>query len=301
MYLQCASRRLMVDQPQVMGVINVTPDSFSDGGLVTTAAAALAAAERMVEEGAALIDVGGVSTRPGAQAVSSEEEQRRVLPAIELIASRLSTIVSVDTSNPELMRRARESGAHMINDVRALRLPGALEALAASGMAVCLMHMRGEPQTMQRDPVYEDVVREVHDHLAARIEACFAAGIAADRLCIDPGFGFGKLLRHNVELLRRLRQLTQLGPPLLVGLSRKSMAAALTQGGSEQAAATAAFPPRERLPASLALATIAVLHGARIVRTHDVAPTVAAVRVAAAIAGPGTSGTEQHRMEHRVV
>jgi dihydropteroate synthase len=301
MYLQCASRRLIVDQPQVMGVINVTPDSFSDGGSITTPAAALAAAERMVEEGAALIDIGGVSTRPGARAVSSEEEQRRVLPAVELIAARLSTIVSVDTSNPELMRRAHESGAHMINDVRALRVPGALEALATTGMAVCLMHMRGEPETMQRRPVYQHVVREVHDHLAARIEACFAAGIAADRLCVDPGFGFGKLLRHNVELLRDLRQLTHLGPPVLVGLSRKSMAAALTRGGSEHAASTAAFPPRERLPASLALATIAVLHGARIVRAHDVAPTVAAVRVAAAIADEGTLETQPYGTEHRVV
>jgi dihydropteroate synthase len=283
MYLQCAARRLRLDQPAVMGVINVTPDSFSDGGQWATPAEAAAAAERMVEDGAAIIDIGGVSTRPGAAPVATEEELRRVLPVVERVAARLDAVISVDSSNPEVMRRAEASGAHMINDVRALRVPEALEAVAAGRMAVCLMHMRGEPPTMQRDPVYQDVVGEVGDYLSGRMQACFAAGIEAARLCVDPGFGFGKLLRHNIELLRRLSELARLGPPLLVGLSRKSMAAALLS--SREGAPDSVRPPRERVAASVALATIAVLRGARIVRAHDVAATVDAVRVAAAIMG----------------
>ncbi len=281
MYLQCTARQLALERPALMGVINLTPDSFSDGGRLATPLAALEAAERMVEEGAAIIDIGGVSTRPGAAPVGTEEELHRVLPVVERAATHLRAIISVDTSDPEVMRRAEASGAHMINDVRALRVAGALEAVAGSRMAVCLMHMRGEPPTMQRDPVYHDVVAEVRDYLAGRMEACFAAGIDADRLCIDPGFGFGKLLRHNIELLRRLDELAGLGPPLLVGLSRKSMAAALA--GAEEALHGEVRPPSERLAGSLALATIAVLRGARIVRTHDVAATMDAVRVAAAI------------------
>jgi len=282
MYLQCATRRLPLDQPAVMGVINVTPDSFSDGGCYATPESALQRAQTMVEEGAAIIDIGGVSTRPGAAPVSTEEELSRVLPVVEQVAARLPVIVSVDTSNPQVMRRAADSGAHMINDVRALRLEDALEAVAPTGLAVCLMHMQGEPPTMQRNPSYVDVVAEVHDYLEARIGACFSAGIAADRLCIDPGFGFGKLLRHNIELLHRLSDLARLGPPLLVGLSRKSMAGALSggQAGASQATANAR-PAPERLAASLALATIAVLNGASIVRAHDVAATLDAVRVAA--------------------
>jgi dihydropteroate synthase len=281
MYLQCAARQLLLERPVLMGVINLTPDSFSDGGQLATPQAALEAAERMVEEGAAIIDIGGVSTRPGAAPVSTEEELHRVLPVIERAAAHLRAIISVDTSDPEVMRRAEASGAHMINDVRALRVAGALEAVAGSRMAVCLMHMRGEPATMQRDPVYRDVVAEVRDYLAGRMEACLAAGIDAHRLCIDPGFGFGKLLRHNIELLRRLDQLAGLGPPVLVGLSRKSMAAALVS--AEGAVHGEVRPPSARLAGSLALSTIAVLRGARIVRTHDVAATMDAVRVAAAI------------------
>lgn len=282
MYLQCGARRLPLDQPAVMGVINVTPDSFSDGGLYATAEAAVQRAEAMLEDGAAIVDIGGVSTRPGAAPVSPEEELSRVLPVVERVAAQLPVIVSVDTSEPQVMRRAADHGAHMINDVRALRLDGALQTVAPTGLAVCLMHMRGEPPTMQQDPSYVDVVREVHDYLQGRVQACLSAGIAAERLCIDPGFGFGKLLRHNIELLRGLAELRRIGPPLLVGLSRKSMAGTLARG--ELRAGPGRPPVRpaaERLAASLALATIAVLNGASIVRAHDVAATVDALRVAA--------------------
>jgi dihydropteroate synthase len=262
---------LQLDQPVVMGVLNVTPDSFSDGGQYADADAALAHAERMAAEGAAIIDIGGESTRPGAEPVDGEEEMRRVLPLVERVAVRLPVLVSVDTSNPELMRRAAAAGAHLVNDVRALRSPGAIEAVAAGSLGVCLMHMRGEPATMQLDPHYDDVVEEVKLFLAERVRLCTDAGIAPERLCVDPGFGFGKRLAHNLQLLRDLAQFEPLGLPLAVGLSRKSMIAAL--GGQAQ----------ERLAGSLALATIAVLHGARIVRAHDVAATVDAVRIAGAV------------------
>jgi dihydropteroate synthase len=271
MQLRCAGRVLELDRPVVMGVLNATPDSFSDGGRFLDPDTALAQAERMVAEGAAIIDIGGESTRPGATAVESEEELRRVLPLVERVAARLPILLSVDSSNPQLMRRASAAGAHMVNDVRALRSPGALEALASSELGVCLMHMRGEPATMQVDPHYDDVVEDVKTFLAERVQTCIAAGIARERLCIDPGFGFGKLLAHNLQLLRGLRQFEGLGLPLAVGLSRKSMVAAL--GGRAH----------ERLAGSLALATIAVLHGAHIVRAHDVAPTVDAVRIASAV------------------
>jgi len=271
MQLRCAGRVLELDHPVVMGVLNVTPDSFTDGGLYADAGAALAHAERMAGEGAAIIDIGGESTRPGAAAVDSDEELRRVLPLVERVAARLPVLVSVDTSNPELMRRAGAAGAHLVNDVRALRSPRAIEAVAAGTLGVCLMHMRGEPATMQRDPHYDDVVEEVKLFLAERVRLCTDAGIAHQRLCVDPGFGFGKRLAHNLQLLRDLAQFEPLGLPLAVGLSRKSMIAAL--GGRAQ----------ERLAGSLALATIAVLHGARIVRAHDVAATVDAVRIAGAV------------------
>ncbi len=316
--LQCAGRTLPLEHPVVMGVLNVTPDSFSDGGRHATPERALAAAEQMVAEGARIIDIGGESTRPGAAPVDSEEEQRRVLPVVERVAARLPVIVCVDTSNPQLMRRAEASGAHMINDVRAARVPGALEAVAASRMALCLVHMQGEPANMQRDPQYRDVVAEVGEFLSMRVRAAVTAGIASERLCIDPGFGFGKLLRHNLQLLRHLARLAALGPPLLVGLSRKAMAGALAAGGpggpggpagadgprgpgertavgaaAVGAAAGAARAPQERLAASLALASIAVLNGARIVRAHDVAATVDAVRVAAAVAAQGDEETDE--------
>jgi dihydropteroate synthase len=254
-----------------MGVLNLTPDSFSDGGRFLEPQAALAQAERMADEGAALIDIGGESTRPGAAPVASEEELRRVLPVLEQVALRVPVMLSVDTSNPELMRRAAAAGAHLINDVRALRSPGALEAAAGSNLAVCLMHMQGTPATMQADPHYQDVVAEVREFLQQRVAACVAAGIGRQRLCIDPGFGFGKLTAHNLELLRGLAAFEQVGLPLVVGLSRKSMTAAL---GARS---------RERLGASLALASIAVLNGARIVRAHDVAATVEAILTAEAV------------------
>jgi dihydropteroate synthase len=276
MTLRCADRTLELDNAVVMGVLNVTPDSFSDGGLFLDPDAALAHAERMVEQGAAIVDIGGESTRPDAQAVDSEQELRRVLPIVERVAARLPVLISIDTSNPELMRRAGAAGAHMINDVRALRRHGALEAVAAGTLGVCLMHMLGEPATMQRDPRYREVVVEVRDFLDERARACVAAGIGRERLCIDPGFGFGKTTAHNLELLRHLQQLAPLDLPIAVGLSRKSLVKALT-----------GRPQGERLAGSLALATIAVLHGARIVRAHDVAASVDAVRIANALRSKG--------------
>ncbi|HEY4880739.1 MAG TPA: dihydropteroate synthase [Steroidobacteraceae bacterium] len=278
MRLLCAGRVLELDRPAVMGVLNVTPDSFSDGGRYLDADAALAQAERMAAEGAAIIDIGGESTRPGAAAVAGEEELRRVLPVLERVAARLPVLLSVDTSNPEVIRRASAAGAHLVNDVRALRSPGALEAVAGSALGVCLMHMQGEPASMQANPRYDDVVEEVKTFLAERVQTCIAAGIARERLCIDPGFGFGKLLAHNLQLLRDLAQFERLGLPLAVGLSRKSMVTAL--GGRSH----------ERLAGSLALATIAVLQGVQIVRAHDVAATVDAVRVADAVRRRSSGG-----------
>jgi dihydropteroate synthase len=276
MQLLCLDRVLNLDQPVDMGVLNVTPDSFSDGGQFLTAEAAIARAELMAQEGAAIIDIGGESTRPGAAPVASDEELRRVLPVVERLAGRVSVLLSIDTSNPELIRRASAAGAHLINDVRALRRPGALEALAGSRLGACLMHMQGEPANMQADPCYGNVVTEVQAFLSARVQACSEAGIARERLCIDPGFGFGKRREHNFALLRQLGQLAAIGLPLAVGLSRKSMLAALTGRGD------AGNPAAQRLAGSIALATIAVLQGAQIVRAHDVAATLDALRVASA-------------------
>jgi dihydropteroate synthase len=270
--LLCAGRVLELEAAVVMGVLNVTPDSFSDGGLYLDPEAALAHAERMAEQGAAILDIGGESTRPGASAPDSDTEIRRVLPVVERVAARLPLLISVDTSNPELMRRAADAGAHLINDVRALRAPGAIEAAAAGNLGICLMHMRGEPGDMQREPRYADVVVEVRAYLAERLRTCAGAGIEPQRLCVDPGFGFGKTTAHNLELMRHLDEFAPLQRPLCVGLSRKSFVAALT-------GRTAG----ERLAGSLSLATVAVLRGARIVRAHDVAATVDAVRVANAM------------------
>src|SRR5215469_3869094 len=267
--LRCADRTLDLTRPIVMGVLNVTPDSFSDGGRYASVDAAVAEGLRMAEEGAVLIDVGGESTRPGAGPVSAADELRRVLPVIERLRRATTAVISVDTSKPEVIRAAAAAGAGFINDVRALREPGALEAAAASGCALCLMHMQGDPRTMQVAPYYEDVVAEVRAFLAARVAACRGAGIEAARLSVDPGFGFGKNLEHNLTLLRHLPELVADGPPLLVGLSRKSTVGKLT--GRE---------PGERLYGSVALAVIAVLKGARIVRAHDVAATVDALKVA---------------------
>jgi dihydropteroate synthase len=257
-----------------MGVLNVTPDSFSDGGCFFTLDAAVRHGAQMAADGAAVIDVGGESTRPGAQAVDLEEELRRVIPVIERLRAETRAIISVDTSRPEVMRAAAAAGAGLINDVRALRASGALAAAAASGCAVCLMHLQGEPATMQVAPQYADVVVEVRDFLAARVAACRTAGIASDRLVVDPGFGFGKALEHNLALLRHLAELAPETLPLLVGLSRKSLLGALT-----------GRPAGERVAGSVALAVIAALHGARLIRAHDVAATVDGLRVVAAVQG----------------
>ncbi|MFL6648085.1 MAG: dihydropteroate synthase [Sulfurifustaceae bacterium] len=255
----------------VMGILNVTPDSFSDGGRFFQVDRAMARAHAMVEEGAAMIDVGGESTRPGAPPVSVQEELDRVVPVVERLARETDVPISVDTSKPDVMRAAVAAGAAMINDVRALLEPGALAAAAELGRPIVLMHMRGEPTTMQRDPCYTDVVREVSEFLEARIAAAHAAGIPRGLIFIDPGFGFGKTVEHNLELLRRLRELTRIAP-VLAGLSRKSMIGKLLD-----------LPVDQRLHPSVALALIAVQNGARIVRVHDVAPTVQALRMLEAV------------------
>lgn len=255
-----------------MGVLNITPDSFSDGGRYFDRARAIEQAHELVAQGAAILDIGGESTRPGAAAVDAEEEKRRVLPVLEAVVPNVEVPVSVDTSKPEIMRAAIAAGATMINDVRALREPGALQAVATSQVAICLMHMQGEPRTMQVEPRYTDVVREVREFLENRLEACERAGIAPERIAIDPGFGFGKTLAHNLALLKALAQLGRPEVPVLVGLSRKAMLGTIL-----------GKPTAERLHGSVALATVAVLNGARIVRAHDVAETVDAVKVAAAV------------------
>jgi dihydropteroate synthase len=269
---QCRDRVLDLGSPVVMGVLNVTPDSFSDGGRFAERDAARRHARRMIEEGAAIIDVGGESTRPGAAAASLDEELARVIPVIEALRRESAVFISVDTSKPEIMRAACDAGADIINDVRALTAPGALGAAASTRAGVCLMHMQGEPRTMQFAPRYEDVVAEVSAYLSTRLAACRDAGIDAARLAVDPGFGFGKRVADNLALLKHLARFQELGVALAVGLSRKSMLATLT--GRDVDGRTAG---------SVALAAIAVLNGARIVRAHDVAATVDAIRVAAAV------------------
>jgi dihydropteroate synthase len=255
-----------------MGVLNVTPDSFSDGGEFVRLDAAVKRGLQMIAEGAAIIDIGGESTRPGAQAVDLHEELRRVIPVIARLRDRSSAIISVDTSKAEVMHAAAAAGAAMINDVRALREPGALEAAVSSGCAVCLMHMSGEPATMQDAPSYRDVVAEVRQFLEERVAVCRDAGLPAERIVVDPGFCFGKTLQHNLELLRRLGELSPRGLPIMAGLSRKSLVGTLT-----------GRPPGERLHGSVALAVIAALNGARILRVHDVAATVDALAVVSAL------------------
>jgi dihydropteroate synthase len=271
MRLQCGRHQLSLDRPVVMGVLNVTPDSFSDGGRFRELPAALAHAGQLAEDGAAIIDVGGESTRPGSVAVDEDEELRRVLPVIERLADTLAIPISVDTRKPGVMRRAIAAGASLVNDVSALSAPGAIDAVADSGAAACLMHMQGEPGTMQDAPRYADVVGEVRAFLAARAAACEAAGIARSRLVVDPGFGFGKTLEHNLALLEGLAAIAADGLPVLAGLSRKRMIGAITgrDGG-------------ERLAGSLAAAVVAAQNGARIVRAHDVRATVDALKVVAA-------------------
>ena len=272
MRLHCGRHRLDLGKPVVMGILNVTPDSFSDGGRYASLPAALARAESMVEEGASIIDVGGESTRPGAAEVPVDEELRRVLPVIESLASRVAVPLSVDTRKPEVMRAAIAAGASMINDVSALTAPGALEAVAGSDVAVCLMHMQGVPETMQQDPRYGDVLAEVRGFLRERAARCVAGGIGRERIVVDPGFGFGKTLEHNLTLLRGLSRIASDGLPVLAGLSRKCMIAQI-----------AGRDDSDRLYGSLALATLAARHGARIVRAHDVGATVAALQIVAAV------------------
>lgn len=271
--LHCAGTTLDMQRCHVMGVLNVTPDSFSDGGRFLEREQAVARARQMLQEGASIIDIGGESTRPGAEPVDVEGELTRVLPVIESLRAAIpEAVISVDTSKPEVMRAAVAAGAAIINDVRALTAPGALEAAADTDAAVCLMHMQGEPRTMQSHPHYDDVLAEVADFLAARRDACLDAGIGPQRLVLDPGFGFGKTLEHNLTLLRRLGELQALGPALLIGLSRKRMLGAILDA-----------PVDQRLHGGLAAAVIGCIQGARIVRTHDVKPTVEALRVLDAV------------------
>ena len=272
--LNCHGRLLALDRPRVMGIVNVTPDSFSDGGAHADAEAAIAHGLRLVEEGADLLDVGGESTRPGAQAVSPEEELRRVLPVIEGLAARVAVPISVDTRRAQVMRAAVAAGAGMINDVQALRGEGALEAAAELGVPVVLMHMQGQPRDMQDAPHYDDVVGEVHRFLAERIFACEMAGIERRRIVVDPGFGFGKTTAHNLQLLARLRRFTELGVPVLAGLSRKRSIGELT--GRED--------PHARVAGSVAAHLVAAQNGAMLLRVHDVAATVDALKVWAAVA-----------------
>ncbi len=253
------SHRLSLARPLVMGIVNVTPDSFSDGGRLGNAQAAIDHALKLREEGADILDVGGESTRPGAAAVPADEEIRRVRPVIEALARR-GCVVSVDTTKPEVMRAALDAGAAMVNDVMALRAPGALEAVRVSDAAVCLMHMQGEPQSMQHAPRYADVVEDVKRFLQDRVQVCEAAGMSRERLVIDPGFGFGKTLEHNLALLKHLRCLAETGVPVLAGMSRKSMLGALTGRAVEA-----------REFAGVAAHLVAVARGARLLRVHNVA------------------------------
>ena len=266
--LDCGGRELRLDRARIMAVVNVTPDSFSDGGAHADTDSAVEHALRLAEEGADLLDVGGESTRPGAGDVPLEEELRRVLPVIERLARECALPISVDTSKPEVMRAAVAAGAGLINDPFALRRDGALEAAAALGVPVCLMHMQGTPQDMQDAPHYEDVVAEVHSFLTQRIFACEMAGIAKKKLLVDPGFGFGKTLEHNLQLLRQLSRIAELGVPVLAGLSRKGMIGTLTGRGIEA-----------RVHGSVAAALLAVQNGAKIVRVHDVAATADALAI----------------------
>lgn len=276
--LRCGRHQLDLSYPRVMGILNVTPDSFSDGGRYNALDEAVRHAETMLAEGASIIDIGGESTRPGASPVPLQEELDRVLPVVERLVSELDALVSLDTSRGEVMREAASRGAGMINDVRSLRWPGALEAAAMSGLPVCVMHMLGEPTDMQRAPHYEVPIEEaVAAFLETRIAECEAAGVRRDQLVLDPGFGFGKRVEHNLRLLNRMQPLTDFGLPVLAGMSRKSMIGKVL-----------ARPVEERLPGGLALATMAVERGARIVRVHDVGPTVDAVNMTWAVLQEGT-------------
>lgn len=268
----CGNYALDLSRPHIMGIVNVTPDSFSDGGRYASTEKAIAHGLQLVEEGADILDIGGESTRPGASPVCLQEELDRVLPVIEQLASRAGVPISIDTYKPEVMQAAIVAGAAIVNDVCALRQPGAVEVLANSRAGVCLMHMQGTPQTMQQDPQYEDVEAEVKDFLNERMQVAVDAGIPRERIVLDPGFGFGKRTVHNVTLLQKLPELLSLGRPLLVGLSRKSVLGSLT-GGDVDA----------RLHASIAASVISAMKGAKIIRVHDVKATADALKVVAAV------------------
>jgi len=270
--IHCADRELKLDSPAVMGILNITPDSFSDGGLYHNLELALRQSERMVAAGATIIDVGGESTRPGAQPVSEAQELERVIPVIEKLHQELDVIISVDTSKAQVISEAAKAGAGLINDVMALRGAGALEAAQKSALPVCLMHMQGEPRSMQSNPHYQDVVSEVKDFLQQQVQRCLAQGINQDQIILDPGFGFGKTLAHNIALFKHIGELKNLGYPVLVGASRKTMIGQIT-----------GKPVEQRLAGSLALATIAAINGAAIIRAHDVAETVDAIKVATSL------------------
>ena len=268
----CGKFQLDLTRPQIMGIVNVTPDSFSDGGKYSSTASAVEHGLQLIAEGADILDIGGESTRPGAQPVDLDEELRRVIPVIEALSAVASVPLSIDTYKPEVMRAAILAGADIVNDICALREEGALEIVANSNAGVCLMHMQGVPQTMQINPTYHDVVAEVKQFLSDRVDACLAHGIARERILLDPGFGFGKTTAHNIALIQHLDSLAALGFPLLVGLSRKSVLGKIA-GGDEL----------QRLHAGLAASVISVMKGAKIVRVHDVKATVDALKVVTAI------------------
>ncbi|WP_299130196.1 dihydropteroate synthase [uncultured Vibrio sp.] len=268
MILKAHNKTLVLDRPHVMGILNVTPDSFSDGGKFNSLDNALLQAERMIQAGVSIIDIGGESTRPGAPDVSLEEELARVIPAIKAIRAKFDVWISIDTSKAEVMRQAVEAGADLINDVRALQEPGALEAAADANVPVCLMHMKGQPRTMQANPSYDDVLTDVEAFLQERVEACEAVGISKEQLILDPGFGFGKTIEHNYHLLAHLEKFHTLGLPVLAGMSRKSMIFKLLDKA-----------PADCMVASVTCATIAAMKGAQIIRVHDVEDTLEAMKI----------------------
>ncbi|MEZ9744472.1 dihydropteroate synthase [Vibrio splendidus] len=268
MILKANNKTLVLDRPHVMGILNVTPDSFSDGGKFNSLDNALQQAERMIQAGVSIIDIGGESTRPGAPDVSLEEELARVIPAIKAIRTKFDVWISIDTSKAEVMRQAVEAGADLINDVRALQEPGALQAAAEANVPVCLMHMKGQPRTMQASPVYDDALMDVEAFLQERVEACDAVGISKNQLILDPGFGFGKTIEHNYHLLAHLEKFHTLGLPVLAGMSRKSMIFKLLDKA-----------PADCMVASVTCATIAAMKGAQIIRVHDVEDTLEAMKI----------------------
>lgn len=272
MHLNLAGKSLDLSQPLVMGIINVTPDSFSDGGKFIAIDAALVQARRMIADGAAIIDIGGESTRPGAEPVSEKDELARVIPVIEAIRQESDIPISIDTSKAQLMHSAVQAGANMINDVYALRAEGALSAAVELDVPVCLMHMQGEPRSMQQTPLYDDLIRDIKDFLAARVEACLEAGIKRQQIILDPGFGFGKTVEHNLSLIKHLDQFSDFGLPILAGVSRKSTIGYILNK-----------EVGDRLYGSIALTTMAIRNGASIIRTHDVAATVDAIKICQAM------------------